>query len=397
MFRLPMAGLLMSVAVAGPAAVAADFPAFAMREIDPQAGAICYAVTLADVNGDQRQDIVVVTERRVLCYQSPDWKLRVLIEDQTPRDNVCIAAADIDGDGQIDFAVGAGWTKTGTIHWISRGATDSGKWQVHAIGEELSLHRMRFADVLGTGRPQLVISPLSASNGNAGARLIAFEIPAQPRTDRWQPTVLDASLNRMHNHWHLDFDGNGSIDTLAVGREGVFVVRRSGDGWSRTQLGRGASSPMPDLNGAGEIRAGRFKDGSPFIATVEPMHGESLVVYTPPTRPNSGPAPLWDRHVLDSSMKRGHALGTADLDGDGQDEIVVGHSDPGSGAVKGPGVSAFQFQGPLDAGWRRHVLEDGGVATEDLAIGDLTGDGHPDVVAVGRATHNVRLYVHPGR
>ena len=33
------------------------------------------------------------------------------------------------------------------------------------------------------------------------------------------------------------------------------------------------------------------------------------------------------------------------------------------------------------------------VATEDLMVADLTGDGHPDIVAGGRATHNVKLYV----
>jgi hypothetical protein len=36
------------------------------------------------------------------------------------------------------------------------------------------------------------------------------------------------------------------------------------------------------------------------------------------------------------------------------------------------------------------------VATEDLAAADLDGDGRVDVVAVGRATHNVRIYWNEG-
>jgi len=45
------------------------------------------------------------------------------------------------------------------------------------------------------------------------------------------------------------------------------------------------------------------------------------------------------------------------------------------------------------AQWQKHVIDTGGVATEDLVVADLTGDGHPDIVAGGRATHNVKLYV----
>ncbi|HIK93339.1 MAG TPA: VCBS repeat-containing protein, partial [Planctomycetes bacterium] len=43
--------------------------------------------------------------------------------------------------------------------------------------------------------------------------------------------------------------------------------------------------------------------------------------------------------------------------------------------------------------WAKYVVDTGGMATEDLIVEDLTGDGKPDIVAGGRATHNVKLYV----
>ena len=47
--------------------------------------------------------------------------------------------------------------------------------------------------------------------------------------------------------------------------------------------------------------------------------------------------------------------------------------------------------------WVRKIIEDGGVATEDMAAADLDGDGKIDIVAVGRKTKNVPHLLEPGR
>jgi hypothetical protein len=366
-------------------AVAEDgFPSFEAKVLDANIGKVCYAVTLADVNGDKKQDIVAVSDTRVLWYENPSWKSRVIISEQTPKDNVCIAPMDIDGDGKIDFALGAGWTGTGTIHWLRRSASIDDPWEVHQIGAERWLHRMRFADVLGKGRAQLVISPLNATVGN-GARLTAFEIPKDPVKERWQPTVLNGEFNRMHNHWHVDFDGKDAIDTLTASREGIHLVRRTADGWSKTKIGTGAAAASPNQSGAGEVKTGRLKNGTTFVTTVEPMHGTQLVVYTPSDKKGE----LWNRHVVDKGFVRGHALWTADIDGDGNDEIVFGHSD----TPKTHGVIVYDAVDDSLTKWDKHVVDAGGMATEDLIVADLTGDGRPDIVAGGRSTRNVKLYV----
>jgi hypothetical protein len=360
------------------------FPTFREHVLDPEIGKVCYAVTLADVNGNSKPDVVAVTENRVLWYENPTWKKRIIIEDQTPLDNVCIEPHDITGDGNVDFALGAGWTRTGTIHWLTRGDSLDEKWKVHSIGEERWLHRMRFADVLGTGTPQLVISPLNATVGD-GVRLMAFEVPEDPVNERWPATVMDHALNRMHNHWHLDFDGNGQIDTLTASREGVHVIRRTGEEFTRTKLATGAVAEEPNLSGAGEIKTGRLKDGTMYIVTVEPMHGTMVTVYLPPEKPGD----LWQRHVIDDGFERGHALWTADLDGDGDEEIVFGHSD----TPETFGVIVYDCADASGTRWNKHVVDAGGMATEDLIVGDLTGNGRPDIVAGGRATHNLKLYI----
>ena len=159
-FCLVTCVLVASVPVRG------QFPEFEHQVIDPQIDKVCYGLTLADVNGDKKIDLVAVSNRAVYWYQNPSWKRHTIIADQTIKDNVCIAPYDIDGDGQIDFALGAGWTGTGTLQWLSRTADKSSNWTVHPIGKIRWTHRMRFADVLGLGKSQLVVSPLNKTAGS---------------------------------------------------------------------------------------------------------------------------------------------------------------------------------------------------------------------------------------
>jgi hypothetical protein len=130
-----------------------------------------------------------------------------------------------------------------------------------------------------------------------------------------------------------------------------------------------------------------------LIATIEPMHGTNAVVYT---RSKSNPK-KWMRHVLDSQLKRGHAVWLADVDGDGSDEIIIGHSDLATDPkIKGPGVYVYDSQDAAGTIWKKHVIDNGGIATEDIVAADLTGDGRIDIVAGGRATHNLKLYINLG-
>ncbi|HET6422280.1 MAG TPA: VCBS repeat-containing protein [Planctomycetaceae bacterium] len=268
------------------------------------------------------------------------------------------------------------------------------KWTVHFIGKELSLHRMSFADVLGKGRPQLVLSPLLKTDG-AGVRFEALEIPANPKTDRWPATILDESLNRMHAHTHVDWDDNGAVHSLVGAAEGTFLVSRKSDGtFTKRPLGTGAEGPTLEARGVGEVKAGfwNHKSGQRFLATVEPMHGNQVAFYHGSTA-SSEP---WSRHVIDTTLKQGHAVWCADLDGNGRDEIIVGHREPGPGPVVGPGLYAYENTGEDPNGWKKHVIDDGGCAVEDAFAADFNGDGRPDLVAGGRATHNVKLYLNRG-
>jgi hypothetical protein len=385
---------------------AATFPTFEMKEIDKSLS-VGYAVLLVDLNGDGKKDIIVVDTKRVVWYENPTWKRRSIIEGQTKSDNVCIAAYDIDGDGQLDLALGADWRpfdtkKGGTLQWLKRGKTLDDPWTLYPITEEPTLHRIRFADLDGSGKAQLLVGPLMGRDSSkeknwmdgAPVRFLAYRIPKDPTKDRWLPEVLDESLHVVHNFYPVPAASGKGMDVLTASYEGVSLLQRDGEKWSRRLIGTGNQDKPDGSRGSSEVKQGKLKSGQPFIATIEPWHGDQVVVYTPPVDPKG----LWERHVIDDKLKWGHAVWCADLDGDGGDELIIGVRDnlsdkPGERC----GVRIYKALDDKGTKWERHLIDEGGVAVEDLAAADLFGDGRIDIVAVGRATKNVRVYRNLGK
>ena len=118
-----------------------------------------------------------------------------------------------------------------------------------------------------------------------------------------------------------------------------------------------------------------------FIATIEPMHGNELVIYL-----NNKQA----RMVVDDDLKEGHALATADLLNKGGDQVVMGWRIPNKeGKV---GIKLYATRDAQGAVWNSFWIDENGMACEDLKIADLNGDGKPDIIASGRATHNLKIY-----
>jgi len=394
---LAVLAVLAPLAVVGSAAEIA----FKDQELPTKLG-VGYAVRLLDMNGDSRLDICIVDTDRIVWLANPNWEEHVLVQGKTKKDNVCFAPADIDSDGKLDFAVGAGWAPTntqsgGTIQWIREGKP-GGEWEVFPIGEEPTVHRMNFADLNGDGKPELIVAPLQGRGTKApdwnqnGVRLLSFAIPEDPVKGPWRSEVLNDDLHVTHNFQVTDLNRDGQPDILIVSFEGVHLLERGKDGkWNRTRIGTGNQETSPN-KGASEIKHGRLGENKDYIATIEPWHGHQVVVYTPPSSDSSGEGEkLWTRKVLDEQLKWGHAVWCANLDEDADEELIIGVRD-NLDAENRCGVRVYD---PIDAAkgeWKRIVVDPGSVAVEDAAAGDLNGDGKTDVVAVGRATHNVKIY-----
>ena len=76
-------------------------------------------------------------------------------------------------------------------------------------------------------------------------------------------------------------------------------------------MSKGSPDPWPK-SGSSDIAVGKLEK-TRFLAAIEPWHGNIVAVYTGR-----------HREVIDTTLVDGHTIVTADLNGDGKDEIIAG-------------------------------------------------------------------------
>jgi hypothetical protein len=230
-------------------------------------------------------------------------------------------------------------------------------------------------------QPQLVVLPLHGSGnkngeGDNGARIFSYHMPKDNITTppNWRLTLLDEALHKSHN-----FDPFGT--ELAIGgAEGLKIINAAHPAKNEHWIGEPGKTL--ESGGIGEVRWGPYpnhhgsEDHRTFVA-IEPLHGNTVVVYGPDKK----------RTVLDETLAQGHALACGSfLPGDRQ-QIVAGWRDKNA-----EGKVGIRMYLSVEGQWITHTIDDDTMACEDLKAADLNGDGKLDIIASGRTTKNVVIY-----
>jgi hypothetical protein len=368
-----------------------QIPTFEAQTIDSKVD-IGYGVAIGDVDGDGKPDILLADNKEFVWYRNGDWKRFVMMENLTEFDNVCIAARDINGDGKVEVAVGAQWNpsetsdpeKSGSVHYLIRPDDPTKKWTPVPLHHEPTIHRMRWAKT-DDNNFHLIVLPLHGRGNRmgqgAGVKVMAYQPPKNPN-DTWITETIDGSMHLTHNLDIADL-GDGTGESILVGgREGVKIFSFHKGKWTNhSQVER-----IVKDHAVGEVRFQHLKDGKKALATVEPMHGNMVVAYQMDDFSR-------ENHIitaLDSTLAEGHALGWGDFLGNGSHQIVGGWRIPNKEGDFGiriyiPQNGSFE---KFDVQW----IDKNGMATEDLQVADLDGDGKPEIIASGRATNNLKIY-----
>ena len=346
----------------------------------------CEACGVFDVNGDGVADIVCGE----YWYEGPDYAKKHKI-CSIPYDGNYVwdfsdYPLDVNSDGRPDIITGSWWSE-GVFWRENPGATACGgegggpaEWATHKITACSNVETIRYFDIDGCGtveifpncpnEPAFFLKLITdAGGGGTGA------------FDKYVIGVDKAG----HGMGFGDIDGDGKTEVILC--RGILHMPEGGPlagAWSMSEefeLERGPSVPLlaHDVNGDGlvDIIAGAG-------------HGYGLFWYEQGLGADGGRT--WKRHTIDGAWAQYHDMQLADIDDDGDLELVTGkrwkaHNGNDPGDSDPVFICYYKFK---NGNACRYVIEYGDAEAGYSGVGiyfqlaDLAGGGRLDLVAPGK-------------
>ncbi|HEY6393011.1 MAG TPA: VCBS repeat-containing protein [Bryobacteraceae bacterium] len=343
-----------------------------------------YQVAPCDVNHDGKIDLIALASGMtdLVWFENPTWERHVIAGNLARMIN--LAAWDTDGDGIPEIVLAHEFSNRakdsiGIVSLLKHNGDARQPWTVTEIDRLPTSHRLRWADIDGSGKKVLVNAPLTGAKAEVPD--YRDQVPLVfYRPGEWKRQTIDNSTEGLiHGLTILDWDGDGREEILTAGFTGIQMYKFGKNGqWAKTEIAKGDPAAWPK-SGSSDIAVGHTgKDR--FLAAIEPWHGNQVVVYR-----KQGAA--WRREVIDDSLLDGHTIVTGGLSGDGNDQIIAGMRG------KPQRVYIYAFDGKR---WNRQTLDDGDISAAACSVADLNGDGRPDIACIGSATHNLKWYENLG-
>jgi hypothetical protein len=370
-------------------------------------GEYARSVAVADINGDGKADLVVANQtdsdgnwmdgsvtttllgngdgtfQPAVSYASGDY------------DGSSIVVVDVNGDGKSDVVMANACVdnyscSTGGVSVLLgngdgtlRGGVDydSGAWSSYSVAT---------ADVNGDGKLDLLIAsqcnqPNNCSNGAASVLLGNGDGTFQPAV------AYNSGGQNASSILSADVNGDGKLDLL-VGNNcadnncssgSVSVLLGNGDGTFETAVSYGSSGLYPYSLAIGDVNG----DGKPDLIAANECADNNCTNGSISVLLGNGDGTFQTAVTYNSGTLYSFSVAVSDVNGDGKPDLLVANecvdnnncANGTVGILLGNGDGTFQPAVDYSSG---------GVYAFAIAVGDVNGDGKPDVVLSNQCTDN---------
>ncbi|NBC17466.1 MAG: T9SS type A sorting domain-containing protein [Bacteroidetes bacterium] len=332
-------------------------------------------VDTADLDTDGATDVITGG----WWYRHPGtldgaWERRPL---GAPLHNMA-AVQDFDGDGDVDVlgTQGKGASRNATFAWARNDG--GGAFTVLDNIEPGNGDFLQGVAIerLTPGEPLTV----ALSWHEAGVGVQTLTVPPDPSTETWTWQRI-ASISQDEALSAGDLDRDGDLDLLL----GTRWLRNEGGTWSDHALHDPPGTPdrnrLADVNGDGRLDA---------VVGYEAISRPGVLAwYEQPMSATS----LWTEHVI-ATIIGPMSVDVADLDGDGDVDVVAGeHSTADPEAAR---LYVFENADGAGRSWTQHLVHTGDEHHDGAHLADLDGDGDLDIVSIGWTHGRVVVYENTG-
>jgi len=344
---------------------------------------------VADVNGDDKLDLVVANEQTntigVLLGNSDGTFQPVSIYASGGSDTWSVVVADLNGDGKQDLAVANGnaGAGVGTVGVLLGNGDGTFRNVVNYEAAGFLSNAVAIGDLNGDGKPDLVVADgasgsvgVLSGKGNGtfnsvvtypGGGSLTSVLTADVNGDGKADLVVGSSNQVFNDHSVTLF---GTVGILLGNGNGTFqpvVIYRSGGHLRVVENGGGGGGPfvsvaVADLNGDGKLDLLASNGLGCFNATCKNFPAGVLL--------GNGDGTFQPAVTHASGVFGATAAAIGDVNQDGRPDLLVEGNKVA--VLLGNGDGTFQSA---------TTFRTGGRGAGSIAIADVNGDGRPDLLA----------------
>ena len=335
-----------------------------------------YGVFLADMDGDGDMDILSASnaDNTIAWYENngaadPTWTATDIATSAAGANSVF--AADMDGDGDMDIVSSS--ANDNTIAWYENDGNANPTWAAADIATSANSARSVFvADMDGDGDMDII----SASyNDNT----IAWYENNGAANPTWTATDIATSAAGALSVYEADMDGDGDMDIVSAdfGDNTIAWYENNGAAdptWAAADIATSANGAasvfLADMDGDGDMDIVSASSNDNTIAWYE----------------NNGAAdPTWTAADIVTNAGFARDVHAADMDGDGDMDIVS--ADFGDNTI-----AWYENNGAADPTWTAADISTSANAPHSVFVADMDGDGDMDIVSADSGDNTIAWY-----